>query len=94
MNSAYARAVEAPNGDEAAARGVELLDRAVREDAQRQRTRVGSYRGRVPAVMAGERRIFDVHETNAGGGAVGMATDVSEVEAVRPTSSACATATP
>lgn len=83
VNAAYARAVEAPTGDEATARGVELLDRAVREEAQRQRTRVGSYRGRVPAVMAGERRIFDVHESNAGSGSVGMATDVSEVEALR-----------
>ena len=83
VNAAYAKAVEAPTGDEAAARGVELLDRAVREDAQRQRTRVGSYKGRVPAVMAGERRIFDVYEANSEAGAVGMAIDVSEVEALR-----------
>ena len=60
VNAAYARAVEAPNGLEAVVRGIELLDRAVRDESQKTRARDGEYRGRVPVVVAGERRMFDI----------------------------------
>ncbi|MHB2167266.1 sensor histidine kinase [Alsobacter sp. R-9] len=83
VNGAYARAVEAHGGSDVVARGTELLDRAVRDEAQRQRTRVGAYKGRVAAVVAGERRMLDVYESNAETGSVGIGFDVSEVEAVR-----------
>ena len=49
VNAAYARAVEAPNGLEAVVRGIELLDRAVRDDAAedpRSRRRVSRPRPR------------------------------------------------
>ncbi len=75
--------MEAASGEDAAARSLELIDRSARDEASRQRTRVGAYRGRVPAIMAGERRMLDVFESNAESGAVGIAIDVSEVEALR-----------
>jgi signal transduction histidine kinase len=82
-NSAYARAVEAIDGAEAVSHALELLDRPVRDEAQRQRTRVGSYKGRVPAVVAGERRIFDVFDVNTPTGSVGIACDMSEVDELK-----------
>lgn len=82
-NGAYARAVEAADGADAVAHALELLDRPVRDEAQRQRTRVGSYKGRVPAVVAGERRIFDVFDVNTPTGSVGIACDMSEVDELK-----------
>lgn len=83
VNAAYARAVEAPDSADAVSHALELLDRPIRDEAQRQRTRVGSYKGRVPVVVAGERRIFDVFDVNTTSGSVGIACDMSEVEDVR-----------
>ncbi len=83
VNTAYARSVEARDGADAVERGEEFLDTPIREDALRSRTRDGVYKARVTAVVAGERRTFDVLDINAGGGSVGMATDMSELEAAR-----------
>ncbi|MCP8938825.1 PAS-domain containing protein [Alsobacter sp. SYSU M60028] len=82
-NLAYARAVEAPTGAEAVSQGVELLDRAVRDEAARARLRDGRYQGRVPVVVAGERRMFDVLDLTTAKGSIGIATDVSEIESLR-----------
>ncbi|MFO1150119.1 MAG: PAS-domain containing protein [Alsobacter sp.] len=83
VNAAYSRAVEAADGTDAVTRGIELLDRPLREDAVRSRVREGVYRARVPAVVEGERRVFDVVDINARNGSVGVATDMSELEAAR-----------
>jgi len=83
VNAAYANAIEARDPTEAVERNLELLDKSARDDAARMREDGTTYRGRVPAVIAGERRIFDVVEvpTRAGSAAVGI--DATEIENVR-----------
>ncbi len=83
VNAAYASAVEARDPTEAVERNLELLDKSARDDAARQREGGAAYRGRVPAVIAGARRMFDVVEvpTRAGSAAVGV--DATEVESAR-----------
>ena len=60
VNPAYARAVEAKDPADALARGLELLDRAARDELSRERAAGKPYRGRLPAIVAGSRRNFDV----------------------------------
>ncbi|HWV53913.1 ATP-binding protein [Pseudorhodoplanes sp.] len=83
VNAAYASAVEARDPTEAVERNLELLDKSARDDAARMREGGKAYRGRVPAVIAGARRMFDVVEvpTRAGSAAVGV--DATEAENAR-----------
>ncbi|WP_406855893.1 PAS-domain containing protein [Alsobacter sp. KACC 23698] len=83
VNQAYARAVEAPDAAEAISAGVELLDKQARDEALRARMRMGQFDGQCAAVSAGQRRIFQVLDVTAADGSVGMATDVSDREALR-----------
>lgn len=83
VNTAYAGAVEATDANDAVERGLELLDRDEREDAEKMRAAGQVYRGRAPAVVAGARRIFDVMEVPARSGSAGAAIDASEVEDMR-----------
>src|SRR4249919_3676776 len=66
VNSAYARAVEAESPADAVARELELLDRPAREDVARARASRETYVGRLPAIAAGVRRIFDVVDATSG----------------------------
>jgi signal transduction histidine kinase len=82
VNAAYARAVEARDGGEAVARNLELLDSAAREDATR--ARAGDfYQARLPVIVAGTRRIFQVVDRLSPGGSAGIGIDVTEVETMR-----------
>jgi signal transduction histidine kinase len=83
VNSAYARAVEAGDSADAVARELELLDRAARAELARSRSGGQAYAGRLPAIAAGERRIFDVVDAPSGAGSAGMAIDRTEVETMR-----------
>lgn len=83
VNSAYARAVEAADATDAVARELELLDRNARADLTRARAAGEPYVGRLPAIVAGERRIFDVVDAPAGTGSAGMAIDRTEAEVMR-----------
>jgi signal transduction histidine kinase len=83
VNSAYARAVEAQDTGDAVKRELELLDRAERDEVRRARTAGEAYAGRLPAIAAGERRIFDVVDAPSGAGSAGMAIDRTEVETMR-----------
>ena len=83
VNSAYARAVEAPTGGEAVARGIELFDREEREQLSRARASGQSYTGRLPAIIAGSRRTLDVLDVPTPRGAAGIAIDASEAETLR-----------
>jgi signal transduction histidine kinase len=83
VNSAYARAVEAQDTGDAVKRELELLDRAERDDVRRARIAGEAYAGRLPAIAAGERRIFDVVDAPSGAGSAGMAIDRTEVETMR-----------
>ena len=78
VNPAYARAVEAKDAADAGARGLELLDRAAREEASRARAAGKAYTGRVPAIVAGSRRNFDVLDVPTRKGSAGLAVDATE----------------
>jgi signal transduction histidine kinase len=80
VNTAYAKAVEANDPTEAVERGLELLDRAARQDFARMRAAGTGFRDRVPAVVAGARRIFDISEVPTERGSAGLAIDVTEIE--------------
>jgi signal transduction histidine kinase len=83
VNSAYARAVEAKDSTDAVARELELLDRGARHELTRARSIGEAYSGRLPAIAAGSRRIFDVVDAPSGAGSAGMAIDRTEVETMR-----------
>lgn len=83
VNSAYARAVDAVDPADAVARELELLDSAARDEVNRSRAAGETFAKRVPAIVAGERRIFDVVDTPSGSGSTGMAIDRTEAEFMR-----------
>lgn len=82
-NHAYAAAVEAADPADAVARGLELLDSAIREEAARARAAGGLFSQRIPAVVAGARRVLDVFEAGGERGAAGIGIDASEAERLR-----------
>lgn len=83
VNSAYARAVEAVDADDAVMREIELLDRPAREELLRAQGARETFAARLPAIAAGQRRIFDVVAGPSGKGSAGIAIDRTEVEAMR-----------
>ncbi|WP_084143915.1 PAS domain-containing sensor histidine kinase [Methylocapsa acidiphila] len=83
VNAAYARAVETRDPAAAVAGGVELLESPARDASADARASGAVWRGRAPAVVVGERRVFDIVDAPAGGASVGMAMDISDIEAMR-----------
>jgi signal transduction histidine kinase len=83
VNPAYVRAVEAGDAHGAIERQSELLERAARDDLLRARDSGLSYAARVPVVVAGQRRVFDILDLPARGGSAGIGLDVTEVENMR-----------
>ncbi len=83
VNAAYARAVEAADAADAVARDLELLDHAAREQVAQARAEAKPYAARLPAIVAGTRRIFDVVDAPSHNGSAGMAIDRTEAEAMR-----------
>jgi signal transduction histidine kinase len=83
VNAAYASAVEARDPTEAVERNLELLDKSARDDAARMRGDGTPYRGRVPAVIAGARRMFDVIEVPTPAGSAAAGVDATEAENIR-----------
>ena len=82
-NSAYARAVEAVDQTDAVVRELELLDSSTRDELSRARAAGEPFAKRLPAVVAGKRRIFDVVDAPSGAGSAGIAIDRTEAEALR-----------
>ena len=80
VNAAYAGAVDTADPNEAVERNLELLDRSVREEAARALGSDTPYRNRVPTVIAGARRIFDVVEMPTRAGSAGIGVDFTELE--------------
>jgi signal transduction histidine kinase len=80
VNAAYARAVEAKDGAETVQRGIELFDRAAREELFRAHEAAKPFAGRLPAIVAGSRRAFDVLAYPARRGSAGIAIDATEIE--------------
>jgi signal transduction histidine kinase len=82
-NQAYASAVEAKDAAEAMGRGIELLDRTGREQARSARAAGKIYSSRIPAIVAGNRRIFDILDVPTRNGSAGLGIDVTEIGALR-----------
>jgi signal transduction histidine kinase len=83
VNQAYARAVEARDGADAIERGIEMLDRAARAELFRAHEAARPFAGRLPAVVAGRRKSFDVIAVPAAPGSAGIAIDATEAELMR-----------
>jgi signal transduction histidine kinase len=79
VNAAYASAVEAKDAIDAAARSLELFDRATRDESLSTLHAGEIFRRRSPAIAAGERRMYDVVEVPSVGGAAGLASDLSKI---------------
>ena len=82
-NTAYARAVEAKTAADAVTRRLELLDSSARDNISRARIASGAYAGRLPAVVAGARRTFDVLDFRTETGSAGIGLDATEAETMR-----------
>jgi signal transduction histidine kinase len=83
VNSAYAQAVEARDAGDAIERRLELLDSPARESIAQARTASGSFAGRLPAIVAGARRSFDVLDFRTDTGSAGIGIDATEAETMR-----------
>ena len=83
VSAAYARAVEARDAAEAVQRGIELFDRNARADLNRAHESEQPFSGRLRAIVAGDRRAFDVLTFPARRGSTGIAIDATEAEAMR-----------
>ena len=83
VNAAYARAVEARDAADAIERNAELLDRSARDNIARARSDGGSFAGRLPVVVAGARRSFDVLDFQTDTGSAGLGIDATEAETMR-----------
>ncbi len=82
-NPAYVRATEANSVADAIARNLELLDSDGRQEMARALNDNSAFAARLPIVVGGERRIYDVHALKVGGGSAGIAIDASEAAALR-----------
>ncbi len=82
-NAAYARATEAANVTDAVQRDLELLDSGDRNDMARALNDNSAFAARLPIVVGGERRFYDVHALKVTGGSAGIAIDASEATALR-----------
>jgi signal transduction histidine kinase len=82
-NAAYARATEAANAADAVQRDLELLDSGDRNDMARALNDNSAFTARLPIVVGGERRFYDVHALKVTGGSAGIAIDASEATALR-----------
>jgi signal transduction histidine kinase len=82
-NPAYARAVDARDNIEAVGRGIELFDRAAREELYRAHEAAKAYAGRLPAIVAGARRTFEVLTFPTRRGSAGIGIEATEAESLR-----------
>ena len=82
VNAAYARATEAASVADAISRDLELLDSGDRGEMERALQDKAGFAARLPIVVGGERRIYDVRATRVGGGSAGIAIDASEATAL------------
>jgi len=82
-NKAYARAVEARDGADVVERGVELFDRATGAGLMHAEETAQAYAGRLPAIVAGTRRSFEVQSFPNRSGSAGIGIDVTGAERMR-----------
>jgi signal transduction histidine kinase len=82
-NPAYARAADATGVADAISRDLQLLDSADRGEMERALNDNATFVARLPIVVGGERRLYDVHALKVDGGRAGIAIDASEPTALR-----------
>jgi signal transduction histidine kinase len=82
-NKAYARAVEARDCADVVERGIELFDAAARAGLLRAEQTAQSYTGRLPAIVAGTRRSFEVQSVPNRSGSAGIGIDATEADRMR-----------
>jgi signal transduction histidine kinase len=82
-NTAYAKATEANGIADAIHRNLELLESDQRDDLSRALNDNSAFTARLPIVVGGERRVYDVHALNLGSGSAGIAIDASEATTLR-----------
>jgi signal transduction histidine kinase len=83
VNSAYVRAVEAKDASEAVENSIELFDRAARTELSQAREERREFSGRLPAIAAAQRRMFDVIDAPSKRGSAGIAIDATEAAAMK-----------
>src|SRR5207237_1853752 len=83
VNAAYAIAVEAKDAGDAIARNLDLLDRSGREGLARAHAQREPFVARLPVIIAGTRRMFDIFDLTIDSGSAGIAIDATEVETMR-----------
>jgi signal transduction histidine kinase len=81
VNAAYAAAVEAADEADAVRRGLELIDSAGRQQIRQVHETDLVFMKRLPAIVSGARRLFDVADILSGSGSAGIAIDTTAVEA-------------
>ena len=82
-SQAFLKAVEAKDAKTASERRLELFDRATVQASKEGRDQDGRWQARTPAIVAGERRMFEIFEVATSTGSAGIAYDLSEIEALR-----------
>lgn len=80
VNGAYAQAVDAVDGGRAVETGLELLDTAGRKAIAQARQSSLAVDVRLPVVVAGRRRTYDVVDVASAHGEAGIAIDVTDLE--------------
>jgi signal transduction histidine kinase len=83
VNPAYAIAVDAKDAADAVARNFDLLDRSGRESLQRAHAQREPFAARLPVIVAGTRRMFDIFDLTTHGGSAGIGIDATAIETMR-----------
>ena len=82
-NPAYAIATEAASTSDAVSRNLDLLDSPDRSEMARALSEQSAFAKRLPLVIRGERRMFDVQAVALRSGSAGIAIDASEAASLR-----------
>ena len=82
-NTAYVQATEGAGVADAIQRNLELLETEQRTEMSRTLSHESSFSARLPIVVGGERRIYDVQAVKLAGGSAGIAIDASEAASLR-----------
>jgi signal transduction histidine kinase len=82
-NKAYVRAVEGRDAADVIERGIELFDRTARAGLLRAQSVAQPFAGRLPAVVMGARRSFEVQSVPTRSGSAGIGLDVTDADRMR-----------
>ncbi len=82
-NAAYAKATEASSVADAIHRNLELLESDQRDEVSRALSGNSAFAARLPIVVGGERRVYDVHALTLNAGNAAIAIDAGEASGLR-----------